>query len=77
MVALTEVVVHGWDVARSTRQNYDVDDEVAEALLAHLVGFTAAGPVEGLFGPSVEISDDAPAFDRAIALSGRDPSWRI
>jgi uncharacterized protein (TIGR03086 family) len=76
-VALAEVVIHGWDVARSTGQRYDVDDDVAEAVLAHVASFAADGPVEGLFGPAVEISDDAPPFDRAIALSGRDPGWRV
>jgi uncharacterized protein (TIGR03086 family) len=75
-VALAEVVIHGWDVARSTGQRYDVDDDVAEAVLAYLASFAADGPVEGLFGPAVETADDAPAFDRAIALSGRDPGWR-
>jgi uncharacterized protein (TIGR03086 family) len=75
-VALAEVVIHGWDVARSTGQRYNVDDDVAEAVLAHVASFAADGPVEGLFGPAVEISDEAPAFDRAIALSGRDPEWR-
>jgi uncharacterized protein (TIGR03086 family) len=77
MVGLTEVVVHGWDVARSTGQSYDVDDEVAEALLAHIASFAAEGPVEGLFGPAVAIADDAAPFDRAIALSGRDPRWQV
>jgi uncharacterized protein (TIGR03086 family) len=76
MVGLTEVVIHGWDVAVATGQDYEVDDDVAEALLAHMVGFTAQGPVEGLFGPAVEIVDGACAFDRALALSGRDPQWR-
>jgi uncharacterized protein (TIGR03086 family) len=76
-VALAEVVIHGWDIARSTGQRYEVDDDVAEAVLAHVASFAADGPVEGLFGPAVEISDDAPPFDRAIALSGRDPSWRV
>ena len=75
-MALAEVVIHGWDVARSTGQRYDVDDDVAEAVLAHVASFAADGPVEGLFGPAVEIADEAPAFDRAIALSGRDPEWR-
>jgi hypothetical protein len=30
-----------------------------------------------LFGPVVEIADDASAFDRALALSGRDPGWQL
>ncbi len=51
LVALTEVVVHGWDVAIATGQTYTVDDDTAGVLLEHLTAFTAAGPVEGLFGP--------------------------
>jgi uncharacterized protein (TIGR03086 family) len=76
MVGLTEVVIHGWDLARATGQDYDVDDEVVDALLAHLSAFTADGPVEGLFGPPVDLPDGVPAFDRALALSGRDPRPR-
>ncbi len=76
MVALTEAVVHGWDVAVATGQRIEVDDEVAEAVLTHLSSFTAAGPVEGLFGPAVESPSFAGTLERAIAISGRDPHWR-
>lgn len=76
MVALTEAVVHGWDVAVATGQRIEVDDEVAEAVLTHLSSFTAAGPVEGLFGPAVESPSFTGTLERAIALSGRDPHWR-
>jgi uncharacterized protein (TIGR03086 family) len=77
LVGLAEVVIHGWDVAVATGQTIEVEDDVAEALLAHMTAFTAGDPVEGLFGPVVEIADGAPAFDRALALSGRDPGWRL
>jgi uncharacterized protein (TIGR03086 family) len=76
MVGLAEVVIHGWDVAVATGQEFGIDDDVAEALLAHLTAFTAAGPVEGLFGPAVDVAADATALERALALSGRDPRWR-
>jgi uncharacterized protein (TIGR03086 family) len=76
MVGLTEVVVHGWDVAVATGQDFEVDDDVAEAVLAHLASFTADGPVEGLFDAAVEIGADATSFERALALSGRNPGWR-
>jgi len=76
LVALTEVVVHGWDLAVATAQAYPVDDATAAVLLEHLTAFTAGDPVEGLFGPPVTIGDDADAFGRALALSGRDPEWR-
>lgn len=76
LVGLAEVVIHGWDVAVATGQAFGVDDEVAEALLGHMTAFTAGGPVEGLFGPAVEIDSGATPFDRVLALSGRDPAWR-
>jgi uncharacterized protein (TIGR03086 family) len=75
-VGLTEVVIHGWDLARATGQPYDIDPSVSEAVLANVSQAAAEGPVEGLFGPAVPIPDDAPVLDRIIALSGRDPAWR-
>jgi len=76
LVGLTEVVIHGWDLARATGQAYDIDPAIAEAVLANVAQFAAQGPVEGLFGPAVPVADDAPILDRIIALSGRDPAWR-
>jgi uncharacterized protein (TIGR03086 family) len=76
IIALTEVVIHGWDVARASGQAYEVDPAAAEAVLANVTETAAQGPVEGLFGPAVPIADDAPVLDRIIALSGRDPAWR-
>jgi uncharacterized protein (TIGR03086 family) len=76
ITGLTEVVIHGWDLARATGQTYDVDPATAEAVLANVAQFAAQDPIEGLFGPAVPIADDAPVLDRIIALSGRDPAWR-
>jgi uncharacterized protein (TIGR03086 family) len=75
-VALGEVVIHGWDIARATGQNYEVDDDVADAVYAQVASFAADGPVEGLFGPAVAVPEDAAVFERALGLSGRDPGWR-
>ena len=74
-VALAEVVIHGWDVARTIGSPYDCDPATTRACLAYLEQFDAAG-TEGMFGPAVPIADDAPALNRVIALSGRDPAWR-
>jgi|SRR5829696_5268363 len=75
ITGLTEVVIHGWDLARATGQAYDVDPATADAVLANVAQFAAQDPIEGLFGPAVPIADDAPVLDRIIALSGRDPGW--
>jgi uncharacterized protein (TIGR03086 family) len=76
-VAADELVLHGWDLAVATGQPYDVDPDLLEA--AH--GFVQAvvdegGPRDGLFGPPVEVPDDASLFDRVLGLAGRDPGWR-
>lgn len=76
IVALTEVVVHGWDVARASGQPYGIDADTAAAMLPHVTQIAAADPVEGLFEPAVPVADDAPVLDRIVALIGRDPAWR-
>jgi uncharacterized protein (TIGR03086 family) len=73
---LAEFALHGWDVARATGAPYDVPAELAEAVLAAVEGVAAMGRDGGWYGPEVPVPAEAPAFDRALGLSGRDPSWR-
>ncbi|MFF2020264.1 TIGR03086 family metal-binding protein [Streptomyces sp. NPDC058171] len=76
LVAVDELVVHGWDLARATGQEYAPDDEAlraAERFLAQAAAEPADGG--GAFGPPVPVPDGAPLLDRVIALSGRDPRW--
>ena len=75
MIALGEVTIHGWDIAMATGQDYAVDDDHAEAVLGYVSTFAADGPVDGLFGPAVDVGPDASPFERALAVSGRDPRW--
>ncbi|MDX2556687.1 TIGR03086 family metal-binding protein [Streptomyces stelliscabiei] len=75
-VAADELVVHGWDLARATRQAYDPDPAALTATHAFLAA-SADDPARGeIFGPVQPVPDDAPLLDRAIGLSGRDPLWK-
>ncbi len=74
LVALDEIVLHGWDLARATGQAYDCDDATAGACMAFVGGFDEGG-TPGLFGPSVSVGADATAFEQVLARSGRDPQW--
>ncbi|MEV5314204.1 MULTISPECIES: TIGR03086 family metal-binding protein [unclassified Streptomyces] len=75
LVAVDELVVHGWDLARATGQDYTPDPAALRACHAFL-GEAAEDPVrDGIFGPVVPVPDEAPLLDRAIGLSGRDPGW--
>jgi uncharacterized protein (TIGR03086 family) len=74
-VATDELVIHGWDLARATGQEYVPDPAALES--AH--GFLRAAadsPNGGIFGPVVPVPAEAPLLDRAVGLSGRDPGWR-
>ncbi|MFG2829880.1 TIGR03086 family metal-binding protein [Streptomyces sp. NPDC048434] len=73
--ALNELVLHGWDLARATGQEYAPDTAglgVSYALLAPLAEGPDRVPV---FGPPVEVAADAPLLDQVVALSGRRPDW--
>ena len=76
LVALNEVVIHGWDVARASGQPYDPDPAALEACHAFVAQFSGPDADRGgMFGPVVEVPADAPLLERVIGLSGRDPAW--
>ncbi|MYV51132.1 TIGR03086 family metal-binding protein [Streptomyces sp. SID3212] len=72
VVALNEVLVHGWDVARATGQVYEADEAGLRASYGML---SAPLPAEGIFGPPLAVDGDAPLLDQVIGLSGRRPDW--
>lgn len=74
LVALDELVLHGWDIARATGRDFVVDDATATACLSFVEQSDPAG-TPGLFGPAVPVADDAPLMDRLVARAGRDPRW--
>jgi uncharacterized protein (TIGR03086 family) len=75
LVALDELVVHGWDVAVATGQPYEPTVEEVEGATTFVTSFEV--PRDGsLFGPEVEVDEAAPPFVRLLGLTGRDPGWR-
>jgi uncharacterized protein (TIGR03086 family) len=77
LVALDELVLHGWDLARGTGQPFECDPDSTDAVFT-FTSMSAEEPAEsreGIFGPVVDVPADAPLFDRALGLSGRDPHW--
>jgi uncharacterized protein (TIGR03086 family) len=75
LVALNELVIHGWDLARATGQDFSCDEATAHAAFGHVAQFASPEGTEGLFGPAIEVPPDRPVLDRAVGLSGRDPDW--
>jgi uncharacterized protein (TIGR03086 family) len=75
VVALDELVVHGWDVAVASGQSYEPSEAEIAAATSFVTSFDA--PRDGnLFGPIVPVADDATPLDKLLGLTGRDPGWR-
>lgn len=73
---LVDMVVHGWDLARATGQEYEPDPEAVARALDFAGQMVEIGREHGAFGPPVAVPEDAPAFGRLLGLIGRDPAWR-
>jgi uncharacterized protein (TIGR03086 family) len=74
---LWEYQVHGWDLARATGQPWSPAEAAALESLEFAPGMlTPDYQGEGkAFGRPVPVAADAPALDRLLGLSGRDPGW--
>jgi uncharacterized protein (TIGR03086 family) len=70
---IMEMALHGWDVAKATGQEYQATDALAEALQDTVSKQAELFRKYQGFADPVKTGDDATAFDKALALSGRDP----
>ena len=70
-----DLVVHGWDVARATGQEWSISDEEARALGSDADGWGDALYSEGICAAPVPVADDASVQDRLLGRLGRDPRW--
>src|SRR5690242_8567298 len=76
LVALDEIVLHGWDLAVATGHPFDVRPDLLGAVHGFVASFGSDPQARGgLFGPIVDVPADAPALDRVLGLAGRDPRW--
>lgn len=66
-------VIHSWDLARAIGADTHLPPELVEIVSDWLLPQADSWRSAGLFGPAVELSGDADAQDRLIAITGRDP----
>jgi uncharacterized protein (TIGR03086 family) len=72
-IALTELVVHGWDIAKATGQPFDLPEHTMRACFDYVAEFVPAAPIPALWGPAVNVAPDAPLLDQIVAITGRVP----
>ena len=84
VVAVNELTLHGWDLARATGQDFAADPRTLLVLESFLTrSRNGAGPTRSrnatgtaAFGAVGEVDDEASLLERVVGLSGRDPYWR-
>ncbi|MFI9101584.1 TIGR03086 family metal-binding protein [Streptomyces fildesensis] len=72
---LLELVLHGWDVAKTVGQEFRTDDETAAVVLAAVEQQAEMYRQYKGFAEPVALTGTATDLERALALSGRDPHW--
>jgi len=72
-IAVFDVAVHAWDLARATGQDLRLSEDLAEEILAlgRAMGIDQYRGV--MFAEEVVVEVSAPGWDRVAAFSGRQP----
>lgn len=71
-VAVEELVIHGWDLARATGQTLTTDDTSLAVTQGIVEQFSGNPPA---YGEPLVAPAGASPLERVVALSGRDIAW--
>jgi hypothetical protein len=80
VITFGELSVHAWDLSQGTGISFDPDTAGLDAFYELTSGFLGGPNGDAMrgtaFGPAVDVPDDAPTFERALGVLGRDPRWK-
>lgn len=75
-LAITDAVVHGWDLAKATGQEFRIDEDAAESayqMTSSMLAPKGSFPRGDSFGDPVEVPNDAGPADKLLGYLGRKP----
>jgi uncharacterized protein (TIGR03086 family) len=72
---IAEMVLHGWDAAKASGQQYTARDDVADAVLTAVEANAELFRKYQGFADPMPVPASASALHQALAQSGRDPAW--
>ncbi|MFE4495012.1 TIGR03086 family metal-binding protein [Streptomyces niveus] len=75
-MALGDLAVHSWDLARATGQPYEPAAAVVAALGEEFTALAPMARTMNVFGSPFPVGEDATPFESLLAETGRDPAWR-
>ncbi|MFI7383323.1 TIGR03086 family metal-binding protein [Streptomyces sp. NPDC049813] len=71
LMAVLDLTVHAWDLARATGQPYEAPPEVVAPLAEAVAELSPTARSMGVFGEPVAVGADASPFVRLLAATGR------
>ncbi|HSA52083.1 MAG TPA: TIGR03086 family metal-binding protein [Yinghuangia sp.] len=74
-MALLDLTIHAWDLARATGQAFSPAPEVLSDLEQFVEAMAPTARSMGMFAEPAETAADAGEFERLLASTGRDPHW--
>jgi len=70
-IAFSDILLHGWDVARATKQDATMPDGLAKAAYETIHGKFTDEQRKGLFKPEIPVGKDASPQETLLAYTGR------
>ena len=72
-IAFADQLIHGWDLARATRQDATMPEGLPNAAYEMIHGRFTDEQRKGTFKPEVAVAPNASTQDKLLAYTGRDP----
>ena len=72
---IVEMVLHGWDIAKASGQDYACRDNVAAVVFRTVEANSELFRQYQGFAEPIPVPASASVLDRALGMSGRDPGW--
>jgi uncharacterized protein (TIGR03086 family) len=73
-IAFSDMLLHGWDVARSTAQDATMPAGLPSAAYEMIHGRFTDEQRKGVFKPEIKVPADASPQEKLLAYTGRPPS---
>ncbi|MGW7410934.1 TIGR03086 family metal-binding protein [Streptomyces sp. NPDC054863] len=74
-MALLDLTVHAWDLARATGQDFAPDEEGVRALGALVTQMGPTARQMNVFADACPVPEGATPFEELLASTGRRPGW--
>lgn len=75
-LALLDLTIHPWDLARATGQEFTPDEAGVRQLEPHVAQTAPMARQRNVFGEPVTVPASASPFARLLGRTGRDPHWQ-